>query len=219
MKNEVIAAPSAINEIVPIKLYTYRQSVRMAFDKIAQNSVVSSWKDSLAASNYKLDLNDFVNVPEYGCLKDQREIDFNRDASEVLDNIWAIGGNRGWYYANLLWKMRGLLDKLFGGVGLRRGRRSETNMIAGDALDFWRVILADPQNKRLLLYAEMKLPGEAWLEFKIIPNKQNANTLVQTATFRPRGVWGRLYWYSLLPFHHFIFRNMALNIINFKSGK
>jgi len=217
MKNEVVAAPSAINDIVPIELLTYRQSVKMAFDKIAQNSVVSSWKDSLAASNYQLDLNDFVKVPEHGCLKDQREINFTRDANEVLENIWAIGGNRGWYYANMLWEARGVLDKLVGGVGLRRGRRSVSFITAGDALDFWRVILADRTNKRLLLYAEMKLPGEAWLEFKIQPNKANGHTLVQTATFRPHGVLGRLYWYSLLPFHHFIFRNMALNIINYKG--
>ncbi len=217
MKNEVIATPSAINDIVPIKLLSYKQAVQLAFDKIAQNAVVSSWKDSLAASNYHVNLNDFVKVPEHGCVNDQRKIAFTRNPEEVIANIWAIGGNRGWYYANLLWKIRGLLDKMVGGVGLRRGRRSEKDIIAGDALDFWRVILADRKNKRLLLYAEMKLPGEAWLEFKLQPNDNKGYTLVQTATFRPHGVWGRLYWYSLLPFHHFIFQNMAMNIINFKA--
>lgn len=219
MKNEVVAAPSDINDIVPIELLTYRRSVQLAFDKIAQNSVISSWKDSLAASNYQLDLNDFVHVPEHGCLKDKRKMGFTRDPKKVLDNIWAIGGKRGWYYADLLWEIRGVLDKMVGGVGLRRGRRSGTSIIAGDALDFWRVILADKANKRLLLYAEMKLPGEAWLEFKIHTNEKQQHTLVQTATFRPHGVLGRLYWYSLLPFHHFIFRNMALNIINYGAKK
>lgn len=217
MKNEVVAAPSAINSIVPIEPLTYRQAVRLAFDKIAQNAVVSSWKDSLAASNYQVNINDFVQVPEHGCLTDDRRISFSRNPNEVLANIWAIGGSRGWYYANWLWEIRGVLDKMVGGVGLRRGRRSDSQIIAGDALDFWRVILADKASKRLLLYAEMKLPGEAWLEFKIETNPDQAHTLLQRATFRPNGLLGRLYWYSLLPFHHFIFQNMALNIISYNA--
>lgn len=219
MKNEVVAAPSNIQQIVPFEPLSYRQAVKLAFDKIAQNAVVSSWKDSLAASNYQVNINDFVNVPKHGCVFDQRKINFTRNPDEVLVNIWAIGGNRGWYYADWLWEIRGLLDKMVGGVGLRRGRRSNVSITAGDALDFWRVILADRPNRRLLLYAEMKLPGEAWLEFKIIPNGKQGHTLVQTATFRPHGVWGRLYWYSLLPFHFFIFQNMASNISSFTGNK
>lgn len=215
MKNEVVASPSNIQQIVPFEPLSYRQAVKLAFDKIAQNAVVSSWKDSLAASNYQVNLNDFVNVPQHGCVFDRRTISFTRNPDEVVANIWAIGGNRGWYYADWLWGIRGLLDKMVGGVGLRRGRRSDVNITAGDALDFWRVILADRPNRRLLLYAEMKLPGEAWLEFKIVPNDNQGHTLVQTATFRPHGVWGRLYWYSLLPFHFFIFQNMAQNITHY----
>jgi hypothetical protein len=99
------------------------------------------------------------------------------------------------------------VDKLVGGVGLRRGRRSNSDLSAGDALDFWRVLLADKEGMRLLLYAEMKLPGEAWLEFEI-----RENLLYQTATFRPWGLWGRVYWYALLPFHLFIFRGMIRRI-------
>jgi len=102
----------------------------------------------------------------------------------------------------LPWAKR-IIDKLFGGVGLRRGRKNNSLIFAGDSLDFWRVIYANPEEKRLLLYAEMKLPGEAWLEFKI-----ENHTLIQTATFRPLGLWGRLYWYSVLPFHGFIFNGM-----------
>ena len=103
-----------------------------------------------------------------------------------------------------------------GGVGLRRGRKSPTEIYSGDALDFWRVLLADKKEKRLLLYAEMKLPGEAWLEFKIIDN-----TLYQIATFRPLGILGRLYWYAVLPFHGFIFKGMIHNITSSQpiSGK
>jgi len=133
----------------------------------------------------------------------------------VLDNILAIGGNRGWYYWDWIWGIRGFLDKIVGGVGLRRGRTSNITVSPGDVIDFWRVLLADKVNKRLLLYAEMKLPGEAWLEFKII-ERNNKSTLSQIATFRPNGLLGRLYWYSMLPFHLFIFRGMAKQIINYK---
>jgi hypothetical protein len=125
----------------------------------------------------------------------------------AMEKIWAIGGKTGWYYGNWLWEIRGLIDQLFGGVGMRRGRKSETEITAGDAIDFWRVLLASKEEKRLLLFAEMKLPGEAWLEFRIIND-----TLIQTATFRPLGLWGRLYWYSMLPFHVFIFNGMLKNI-------
>ncbi|MGZ5254887.1 MAG: DUF2867 domain-containing protein, partial [Flavitalea sp.] len=121
-----------------------------------------------------------------------------------LNRIWAIGGTNGWYYGNWMWSIRGVIDKMVGGVGLRRGRKSPTKIFAGDTLDFWRVILANREQKRMLLYAEMKLPGEAWLEFKINEDQ----TLEQTATFRPLGFWGRLYWYSVLPFHGFIFKGM-----------
>jgi hypothetical protein len=125
----------------------------------------------------------------------------------VLDRIWSIGGKRGWYYGNWLWEIRGFLDKLVGGVGLRRGRRDDNHLVAGDSLDFWRVLYASKEEKRLLLYAEMKLPGEAWLEFRI-----KDKVLFQTATFRPLGLWGRIYWYSVLPFHAFIFRGMINRI-------
>ena len=115
-----------------------------------------------------------------------------------------IGGKTGWYYANLLWEIRGFIDQLSGGVGMRRGRKSNTEIAPGEALDFWRVLYADKKEKRLLLYAEMKLPGEAWLEFKIDTN----DVLTQTATFRPLGLLGRVYWYSVLPIHGILFNGM-----------
>jgi hypothetical protein len=118
-----------------------------------------------------------------------------------------VGGNNGWFYANFLWKIRGFLDKLAGGVGLRRGRTNEKTLQAGDALDFWRVLYSKPEEGRLLLLAEMKLPGEAWLEFVIGPE-----TISQTATFRPRGLMGRLYWYAVWPFHGLVFRGMLRSI-------
>ncbi len=126
-----------------------------------------------------------------------------------MNKLWSIGGRNGWYYGNWLWRTRGFIDKLWGGVGLRRGRTSPTDLATGDTLDFWRVLFADKEEKRLLLFAEMKLPGEAWLEFEVQDDK-----LVQTATFRPKGLWGRIYWYSVLPFHGFIFKGMLNSLIN-----
>ena len=123
-----------------------------------------------------------------------------------------LGGNNGWYCGNWLWKLRGFIDKTIGGVGLRRGRTSENFINVGDALDFWRVIYVNKKEGRLVLYAEMKLPGEAWLEFKIIENK-----LIQKATFRPLGLKGRFYWYSVLPFHWFIFNGMIKKITEHKK--
>jgi Protein of unknown function (DUF2867) len=104
---------------------------------------------------------------------------------------------------------------MVGGVGLRRGRTNTNDIHRGDALDFWRVLIADKKNKRLLLYAEMKIPGEAWLEFRIM-QRHNKIQLRQTATFRPRGLWGRLYWYSVLPFHGFLFKGMIRNLVKTK---
>ncbi len=187
---------------------TYKESVEMAFDRIAQQEILSSWTDALSSHTLEKGIADLVQVPSHGCFTDRREAEFE-DEDQVLDRIWAIGGKQGWYYANWLWSIRGFLDKLAGGVGLRRGRKSSTEISAGDSLDFWRVLLASRKEKRLLLYAEMKLPGEAWMEFRI-----SENTLYQTATFRPLGLWGRIYWYSVLPFHAFIFRGMINRIVN-----
>lgn len=219
MINEVVVEQKGIKKIVPIELLSYEQAVQRAFDKIAQNEVISSWKDSLNSSKSMLNLGEHIKVPKHGCLKDVRKLYFEKPEEEVLNNIWSIGGERGWYYLGFLWKTRGLLDKVVGGVGLRRGRRSATTLLAGDALDFWRVLVADKKEKRLLLYAEMKLPGEAWLEFKICSDDEDKTFLLQTATYRPQGLPGRLYWYAVLPFHAFIFPGMARRIIAYDQQK
>ncbi len=216
MKVEVIAEPNDLAEKLGIHLLTYKEAVRMAFQKIEQNSVASSWKDSLVSSFRNSSLREHLEVPVNGCLLDERLVPITSDVDRVVDNIWAIGGGRGWYYANWLWGTRGLMDKMVGGVGLRRGRTNATIINSGDTLDFWRVLLADRPNKRLLLYAEMKLPGEAWLEFMVV-RKDGRDYLKQTATFRPKGLLGRLYWYSVLPFHYFVFRRMAENIVAYQA--
>ena len=206
---EVIGNKSDINKILDVHPMTYKQAVEFAFIKIKQNSIISSWKDSyISSGKLKNYVHEFINIPKHGCFKDFKKRKL-KDRKRTLDKVWAIGGETGWYYGTFLWKIRGFLDQFFGGAGLRRGRRHPTELNAGDALDFWRVIYADKEKGKLLLYAEMVLPGEAWLEFKI-----EGDILYQTATFRPHGLAGRIYWYSVMPFHWFIFNGMINNINN-----
>jgi len=202
MTVEVVARDEKINEILGVQPISYHEAIKRAFQKIKNNDIVSSWKDASSSSGFASTVSDFIEVPEYGCFIDQRSEKYDH-REKCIDRIWSIGGKTGWYYGNWLWKIRGYMDKLVGGVGLRRGRTSVHTIHAGDSLDFWRVIYADRSEGRLLMFAEMKLPGEAWLEFRIKDDK-----LVQTATFRPVGILGRLYWYSVLPFHGFIFSGM-----------
>lgn len=211
MKIEVVAKDNMLEKMLNIYPVSYREAVELAFQKIMQNDVISSWKDSLSSSYEDNSLLEHIHVPEFGVYKDIREKEIFGSSDRVLENIWAIGGERGWYYGDWLWHIRGFLDKLLGGVGLRRGRTHPTHINTGDTLDFWRVLAADKKNKRLLLYAEMKLPGEAWLEFSII-KKHGREYLRQTATYRPKGLLGRAYWYVVLPFHFFVFDGMATNI-------
>ncbi|MCU0376666.1 MAG: SDR family oxidoreductase [Bacteroidales bacterium] len=202
MKVEVICRENDLHKKLGINLIGFEDSIRMAFDRIEQQEVISSWTDALSGPLLERGISDLIRVPVYGCLFDKRNAVIS-DEEAVINKIWAIGGKTGWYHANWLWGLRGFLDKLSGGVGLRRGRKNSSDISPGDALDFWRVIYADRKEKRLLLYAEMKLPGEAWLEFRI-----EDKTLFQTATFRPLGLWGRIYWYSILPFHAIVFGGM-----------
>ncbi|HWR74603.1 MAG TPA: SDR family oxidoreductase [Bacteroidales bacterium] len=206
MKVEVICRENDLHLKLGITLLSFEEAVRSAFDKIEHQEVFSSWTDALSGPLLERGLSDLVKVPTFGCFHDIRKRKVTDEAT-VLDRIWAIGGRTGWYYANWLWGIRGFLDKLSGGVGLRRGRKDFSEISPGDSLDFWRVLYADRTAKRLLLYAEMKLPGEAWLEFKI-----ENNLLIQTATFRPLGLKGRLYWYSVMPFHELVFRGMINRI-------
>lgn len=203
MKVEVICKENNLGEILGIKPVGYDEAVAEALEKIELNQVISSWKDALTSDTLNGGILKHLDVPAYGCYFDYRKRKV-RDPECTLQKIWSVGGTVGWYYGDWLWAIRGFIDKLFGGVGLRRGRKSQSEISPGEALDFWRVLAADKSEKRLLLYAEMKLPGEAWLEFKI----DKDNILHQTATFRPLGLTGRLYWYLVLPLHFFIFRGM-----------
>lgn len=192
---------------------SYAQALQRAFSSVRQNVVFSSWRDSLSWSRLSPDLMRYVQMPELGCVRKRVELPYTISRQQLLDRIWSVGGQRGWYAANWAWRLRGHLDRLVGGVGLRRGRTHPSELHVGDALDFWRVLVADRALGRLLLYAEMKIPGQAWLEFQLLSPEQTSlekgERLALTATFRPRGIFGRVYWYGLLPIHIYIFHKMA----------
>jgi hypothetical protein len=144
-------------------------------------------------------------------LRDHREVITDVPAEKIWEQIEGIGGDRGWFGSGWLWYLRGLIDRIFGGVGLRRGRRDPQHLRIGDSLDFWRVEGLE-RGKRLYLYAEMILPGKAWLEFNI--REEGGKTIVtQDAHFAPRGLGGQIYWYVISPFHLFIFPTMLRNIV------
>jgi len=207
MKVEVICKENNLKDLLSVEPLNYEVAVREAFEKIEMNQVTSTWKDAFASGILSAEISKFAEVPVHGCFFDRRELAV-ADAGKALEKIWSLGGRTGWYYADWLWGLRGFVDKLCGGVGLRRGRKNQNELSPGDALDFWRVLIASKEEKRLLLYAEMKLPGEAWLEFRI----DNRNILHQTATFRPLGLPGRMYWFSVMPFHAIVFRGLIRSI-------
>lgn len=208
MKIEVVCRDNRLNTILGTSPLSYKAALRKAFSKIENNEILSSWKDAYSSSGLDFNISDFIEVPTFGCFKDHRKMHIENRAISI-NKIWSIGGNNGWYYGNWLWRLRGILDKFAGGVGLRRGRTNPSSINVGDSIDFWRVLYADKKEGRLLLFAEMKLPGEAWLEFKVVKDE-----LIQTATFRPLGLAGRLYWYAVLPFHGLIFKGMLKKISN-----
>ncbi|KVV15348.1 SDR family oxidoreductase [Flavobacterium sp. TAB 87] len=210
MKVEVVCRNNDINKLLAIHPIGYKEAIAKALVKIDDNMIASSWKDSLISGRFNTSLSGFIKVPKKDCFIDRRKREII-DYDYTINKIWSIGGESGWYYGDWLWQLRGFIDKLYGGVGSRRGRTNRNEIHSGDALDFWRVLYANKEEGKLILFAEMKLPGEAWLEFKII-----RNNLYQSATFRPKGFWGKLYWYSVLPFHGFIFKGMLNSLIDKK---
>lgn len=218
LTNETVCRDRRMPMLIPQELLTYRDAIETAFSRIAQNRVPSSWINSLSSGRLDPEFFRSIKVPEHGVLRDRQKVPLIAERGKVIDAVWSIGGRNGWPSMNWAWKARGALDRLAGGIGMRRGRRHPGELFAGDALDFWRVVIADrgdgEKPARLILSAEMKLPGEAWLDFEI-----TGTELVQTATFRPRGLFGRLYWYSVLPFHLLLFPVMAKRLASGDCGK
>jgi uncharacterized protein YbjT (DUF2867 family) len=210
MKVEVVCKDHRINDLLKITPMTYDQALSRALIKIDEDKIASSWKDAMISGQFRGSVASHLKVPKKGCYIDRRKKEII-DRDFTVERIWSIGGEIGWYYGDWLWDLRGFIDKLFGGVGSRRGRTNKHSIHSGDVIDFWRVLYANKETGKLVLYAEMKLPGQAWLEFKIINN-----TLYQAATFKPKGILGKLYWYSVLPFHGFIFQGMINELIEDK---
>ena len=213
--SEVVADPKkSIDSIIappPEGFIDVEGAIKLALSKIADHDVITRWSD---AAYPTAPWQKAQSDPEWAgemVLRDRREQATDASAPALWQAIESIGGDNGWYGADFLWYMRGLLDRFVGGVGLRRGRRDPVTLRIGDSLDFWRVEELD-RGARLKLYAEMILPGKAWLEFSIA--EENGKRIVrQEASFSPRGLGGQLYWYAVLPFHIFVFPTMMRNLI------
>jgi uncharacterized protein YbjT (DUF2867 family)/uncharacterized protein YndB with AHSA1/START domain len=206
LKNPVVCRNKEIQSIIPQELLSVREAIHTALQRTAANQIETTW--SMAGA--------IPGDPEWAggtVFRHQHEIRIAATPAQVFRTISRAGGANGWFAAGWLWRIRGWIDILVGGPGLRRGRRDQETLAYGEALDFWRVMGIEP-NRRLTLRAEMKLPGEAQLEFRISPDGDHNCSLVQTASFRPRGLFGLLYWYAVLPFHHFVFQGMLRGIRN-----
>lgn len=207
--NEVIVHDPSAREIFPqIDPVGFDVAVERALDRYSTLGPATTWFDAFDVKTLPADF----TGSEQGMLIDRRECESTASPSDVFRVFTSLGGAKGWLYADWLWEFRGLLDRIVGGIGTRRGRRSATTLRAGDAVDFWRVEAYKP-NELLRLRAEMKLPGYAWLQFEALPRAGGGTCLRQTAFFDPRGAFGLAYWYSVLPFHEFIFGNMAKRIV------
>lgn len=211
LSNPVTCQENRITELIPQELFDCRVAIRRALDRLRQQQIETSWTDSgpIRPAEWSL-----PNDPAWAggsIFEDSRRVVLNATPQEIWPALSSIGGDVGWYYADWLWWLRGFIDRLFGGVGLARGRRSATELYPGDSLDFWRVVDVEQPN-RLLLSAEMKLPGEAVLCFTLRQLDDEQTELRQIARFLPRGLLGLLYWYAVTPFHGYVFTGMLRGI-------
>jgi uncharacterized protein YbjT (DUF2867 family) len=204
LKNPVVCRECRIQSLIPQPLLTVREAIRAALSKVAGLDIETSW--SMAGP--------IPGDPDWAggkVYRDTREIPIDSPADAAFRAVCRVGGGHGWYAADWLWKIRGWMDLLVGGPGLRRGRRHPENVEFGEALDFWRVVGIE-HDRRLSLRAEMKLPGEALLEFRVKPTDLEHCILQQEALFIPRGLFGLLYWYAVVPFHAIVFKGMLNGI-------
>ena len=217
LRTPVVCQDHRIRSIIPQELLTCRQAIRFALDNTYQHRVDTCWSDA-----GHLPTPEWVqcgDAPYAGgtILECGYRAILKASAEDVWKPIKRIGGTTGWYFADKLWALRGALDRLMGGTGLRRGRRDPVDLYPGDALDFWRVLEVE-EPYRLQLLAEMKTPGQAILEFRIHPLGGDQTELQQLSRFLPKGLFGIIYWYVLYPFHKWVFKGM-LRGIEEKVGK
>jgi uncharacterized protein YbjT (DUF2867 family) len=210
LRFNLVVRDDAAKKLFPnIKPIDFQTAVHLALGRIQRDNVITSWSDALVTALG--DVKPYVFKVEDGMFIERHQVFLDLEPESVFRSYMGIGGERGWLYWDWAWALRGWMDKVIGGVGLRRGRRHPDELRAGEALDFWRVEAVE-QNQLLRLRAEMKVPGKAWLEFQSIPppdEKDGKTLFTATAYFAPRGVWGFLYWYAMWPFHKFIFAGLA----------
>jgi uncharacterized protein YbjT (DUF2867 family) len=210
LKNPVVCQDDTITRLIPQRLLTCREAINLALQRIQQELVETHWTDAGAVPVEWANSGD----PAWAggtCYVDHRSIVVDEPIDEVWNRITKLGGKVGWYHGNWLWHVRGFMDRVIGGVGLTRGRRSATTLTVGDALDFWRVLYLTPQ-RHLVLYAEMKLPGVATLEFKLSQEPNSTTRLEQIARFKPRGLLGLIYWFLVTPLHEYVFNGMLTSL-------
>ncbi|MCA9728995.1 MAG: SDR family oxidoreductase [Candidatus Eisenbacteria bacterium] len=206
LRNESVVRDSSAGDVFPeIHPVSYRIAVERALERLEASAVETTWSDALSTSQG--DVPPVVLTTQEGMVLERRQRVVSVPPERIYPVFTGLGGERGWLYWNWAWKLRGALDRLLGGVGLRRGRRHPQEVRVGDALDFWRVEAVEP-DRMMRLRAEMKVPGKAWLQFEASPRKDGTTLLSQTAFFAPKGLGGWLYWYALYPVHRIIFNGM-----------
>ncbi|RLB62260.1 MAG: DUF2867 domain-containing protein, partial [Deltaproteobacteria bacterium] len=207
LKNPVICHDNRIAELLPQELFDCRKAIRLALERIKRHHIESSWTDSGPIHPAEWSVRGDPTWAGGKIFTDSRRVIIDAEPAEIWPALASIGGEVGWYYANWLWKLRGMIDRVLGGVGLSRGRRDHLELCTGDALDFWRVVAVE-RPKLLSLNAEMKLPGEATLYFNLRQLDDGRTELRQIARFLPRGLLGLVYWYGVTPFHNYVFDGM-----------
>lgn len=213
LRNPAVCKEERIREVIPQNLIGCREAIKLALSNLQHERVESHWTDAGAippSEWFYAGDPDWAGGTRY---EDKRCLTIAATKEEIWEPLVRLGGKTGWYYGDWLWKLRGLMDRLVGGVGLSRGRRHGRELKPGDALDFWRVVAVE-QNKRLLLTAEMKLPGKAMLEFKIEETEPGHIKLTQTAKFLPSGLLGLAYWWAVTPLHNLVFGGMLRGIVS-----
>ena len=207
LRNPTVVRDDSALEVFDIRPRGLREAIERAFVNEDADFARTRWSDAISSGGQQTQW----GGRRFGSrIVDSHAIDVEVPVEAAFEPIRRIGGDTGWYYGNWLWKLRGLLDLLVGGVGVRRGRRDPVDLCVGDALDFWRVEAFEPP-RRLRLIAEMRLPGRAWLEFEVSESGDGAR-IRQTATFDPVGITGLAYWYALYPLHRLVFAGMLRNI-------
>ena len=204
LRNEVVVRDQEPARRLGVDARLYADALRLAIERTDRQAGESTWFDALAASD-KDGLSSTKS--REGMIIDRQVVHVRASPELVFAEVERVGGASGWPYANALWRLRGLADRVVGGVGMRLGRRNPEHVRAGDALDFWRV--EEVRRPELLrLRAEMKVPGRAWLQYEVRPDV-TGSVLIQTAFFEPKGIPGLFYWYLLYPIHALIFRGMT----------